>query len=77
MATVFHLHVRAAVSRWEVAYIWGKNSSTSGPVCLTDPKGTVTSEVLLLELIIIVVDTFFVPNMRSKWAVWNTGSIIH
>lgn len=56
-ATDCHLHERAPVSRWEVACIWGKDSGTSEPVCLTDPKGAVNSEVLLLQLIIIV-DTF-------------------
>lgn len=48
--------------------MWGEDSGTSGPVCLTDPKGTVSSGVLLLELIIIV-DAFIVSDF-----VWCTGA---
>lgn len=61
-ATDCHLHARAPVSRWEVARKWGKDSGTSGPVCLTDPKGAVRSVV-----IVAIVDTITLPSYPSNW----------
>lgn len=36
-ATDCHLHVCAPVTGWEVVCIWGRDRSTSGPVCLNRP----------------------------------------